>query len=186
MNYVFLAPGFEEMEAAAPIDILRRAQMPVTTVSILADTAVVGAHGIPFIADTTIDRLAANIQADWLILPGGMPGAQNLVDCEKLRNMLLAHKGNIAAVCASPAVILGTLGLLNGVKATCYPGMENWQGLSGIDFTGCGVVRHGRFVTAKGPAFALDFALEIVRATLGEKTADELSQATLRTPAAEE
>lgn len=168
-TYIFLAPGFEEIEAVAPIDVLRRAQMPVKTVSILSDPEVVGAHGVPYVADMTIAELPANVDAEWLILPGGMPGATNLVKCEPLASLLKSFGGNIAAICASPAVVMGALGLLKGKKATCYPGMESYA--ADVEFTGAGVQADGRFITGKGPAYAVRFAAAIVEASCGPEVA---------------
>lgn len=172
-TYIFLAPGFEEIEAVAPIDVLRRAQMPVKTVSILSDPEVIGAHGVPYVADMTIAELPAKVDAEWLILPGGMPGATNLVECRPLVSLLKSFDGNIAAICASPSVVLGALGLLDGKKATCYPGMESYAA-DGVDFTGAGVQADGRFITGKGPAFAVQFAAAIVEASCGSKVADSV------------
>lgn len=172
-SYVFLAPGFEEIEAVAPIDVMRRAGMPVTTVSIIAgQREVCGAHGVPYVADTTIDLLPAMPDAEWLILPGGMPGATNLYECEPLAQLLTQFQGNIAAICASPAVVLGQLGLLNGVNATCYPGMGSVA--PGVEFSEEPVVKDGRFITGKGPAFAVPFGAKIVEASAGKDVADQV------------
>lgn len=172
-SYVFLAPGFEEIEAVAPIDVLRRAGMPVVTVSILpGQPQVTGAHGVPYVADTTIDQLPAVPDAEWLILPGGMPGATNLYECKSLANMLTEFQGSIAAICASPAVVLGQLGLLKGVDATCYPGMESYA--PDVNFTGKPVAIDGRIITGKGPAFAVPFAAAIVEASAGKSVADQV------------
>lgn len=172
-SYVFLAPGFEEIEAVAPIDIMRRAGMPVTTVSIIPNqSTVVGAHGVPYIADTTIAQLPAVIDAEWLILPGGMPGATNLAECKALTDLLGSFGGNIAAICASPAVVLAQIGLLDGKNATCYPGMENYgEWCSAVKFTGNHVERDGRIITGQGPAWAVAFGGAIVEASLGAEVA---------------
>lgn len=172
-TYIFLAPGFEEIEAVAPVDVLRRAAMPVKTVSILDGCEVTGAHGVPYVADMTLSELPADVDAEWLILPGGMPGATNLVKCKPLVSLLKSFGGKIAAICASPAVVLGALGLLNGKKATCYPAMESFAG-EGVDFTGAGVQADGRFITAKGPAYAVPFAAAIVETSCGAKVAEEV------------
>lgn len=172
-SYLFLAPGFEEIEAVAPVDVMRRAGMEVITVSILEDNpVVVGTNGVPYVADTTLDELPDSPEADWLILPGGMPGATNLLQCERMAAMLKAHQGNLAAICASPAVVFGELGLLNGKKATCYPGMET-EG-AGIAWTGAHVERDGRIITGQGPAWAVAFGAAIVEATLGAEAADRV------------
>lgn len=178
-TYVFLAPGFEEIEAVAPIDILRRAGMEVVTVAVTADgsEAVEGAHGVPYVADTHIDELPSPLSAKWLVLPGGMPGATNLYACERLRNLLLNAPGGIAAICASPAVVLGQLGLLKERKATCYPGFE--QLCTDADMTGAPVVVTPGLITAKGPAFAFDFALAIVEASIGAAAAEQVARGML-------
>lgn len=176
-SYVFLAPGFEEIEAVSLIDIMRRAGMEVKTVSITpGERTVTGAHGVPYVADTTIDLIDAD--ADWLILPGGMPGATNLYGCKALTDMLKKHAGNIAAICASPSVVLGQLGLLKDKKATCYPGMESYSA-SGVTFTGAHVERDGRFITAQGPAWSFAFGLAIVAATLGDDAASTVANGML-------
>jgi len=173
-SYVFLAPGFEEIEAVAPVDVMRRAGMPVKTVSILpGNLTVVGAHSVPYVADMTLDQLPAEPEAEWLIFPGGMPGATNLYECKPLMEMLSKRSGNIAAICASPAVIFGQLGLLKDVRATCYPGMENL--CEGAVMTGEHVTRHGRIITGQGPAWAMDFGLAIVAASMGGETADRVA-----------
>ena len=113
-SYIFLATGFEEIEALTTVDIMRRAGMHVLTVSIEDTPQVAGAHGIPVVADTCISDIDFS-QAEWLILPGGMPGATNLAACAPLCDALKAHAakgGKIAAICASPAVVLAPLGLL--------------------------------------------------------------------------
>lgn len=173
-SYIFLAPGFEEIEAVAPIDILRRAGMPVKTVSIIPqNNVVVGTNNVPYVADMNLSELGPEVDAEWLILPGGMPGATNLLASVPLCKLLTGFGGNIAAICASPAVVLGGLGLLNGKKATCYPGMES-MAPDQVEFTGRNVERDGRFITGRGPAWAPAFAAAIVEASLGKEKADEV------------
>ena len=131
---LFLAEGFEEIEAITVIDVLRRAEIPVKTVSITPSLQVKGAHGVVVEADTTFETVTAD-DFDFLILPGGMPGTKHLDENKKLNDWLLAHVGRggrVAAICAAPSV-LGRLGLLKGKKATCYPGFESM--LLGADFT---------------------------------------------------
>lgn len=172
-SYIFLAPGFEEIEAVAPIDILRRSGMPVKTVSILADSLEVsGAHGVSYIADMLLSDLEIEPEAEWLILPGGMPGATNLLNCKPLTELLTTFPGNIAAICASPSVVLGNLGLLKGKHATCYPGMEEYA--EGAIMTGAHVERDGRILTGQGPAWAIAFGAAIVEASLGKEKAEEV------------
>lgn len=178
-SLVFLAPGFEEIEAVAPIDIMRRAGMEVVSVAVTADgsEAVEGAHGVPYVADVHIEDLPAELDADWLVLPGGMPGASNLYENERMAAILKYAKCGIAAICASPAVVLGQLGLLDGKSATCYPGFEEL--CVGAEMTGAPVVSEPGLITAKGPAFAMDFGLAIVTAALGEEKSDEVARGML-------
>ena len=125
--YVFLADGFEEIEALAPIDVMRRAGLAVTTVSVTGNLTVQGAHGILVVADAAFDALD-DADAALLFLPGGLPGATNLEAHAGLGTLLKA-KANaegvvLSAICAAP-LVLGGLGLLQGKQATCYPGFEN-------------------------------------------------------------
>ncbi|MDE7180017.1 MAG: DJ-1/PfpI family protein [Muribaculaceae bacterium] len=177
-SFLFLADGFEEIEALTPVDILRRAGIDVTTVSIMPTQEVKGAHGVTVKADMMFGE--GNFEdAEWLILPGGMPGAQNLHDCEPLMNLVKAQaaseSGRIAAICAAPAVVLGAEGLLGGRKATAYPGFESQ--LIGAEVVSDPVVIDSKFVLAPGPAKAAVWALGIVRETLGiDKAAEVASQ----------
>lgn len=171
--YVFLANGFEEIEALATVDILRRAGMDVLTVSINEGVQVTGAHGVTVCADATVDMVDGD-DAGWLVLPGGLPGATNLAACPKVVDMLNAQDcrgGNIAAICASPAMVLAPLGLLSGHAATCYPGCE----VDGVRFTGADVEVSGNIVTGKGPGLTMRFALAIVEKSLGKAKADEVA-----------
>lgn len=180
-NYLFLAPGFEETEAIAPLDILRRAGAQVKTVSITpGEPVVTGAHGVGVTADMTIDQLpsSAATDADWLILPGGMPGATNLVNCKPLAELLKAHakaEGNLAAICASPAVVLGALGLLSYHRATCYPDMDGMAGDETIEWVAEGVVRDGRVITGRGPAYAFAFGMALAEAICGRDAAAQVA-----------
>lgn len=182
-SYVFLADGFEEIEAISVIDILRRAGMPVKTVSISSSLQVKGAHGISVTADTLFDTTLFT-EAEWLIFPGGIPGATNLYDFAPLhgviRNQIDSRSGHIAAICASPGVLLGQLGVLDGVEFTCYPGFED-NAKNGI-FRNESVVSSGRFVTANGPSSATLWAIEIVRRSLGENVALEVAAGMLLYP----
>jgi len=175
---LFLAPGFEEIEAISTIDILRRAGLPVASVSITGDLRVVGAHGIAIEADVLYPDVDFN-NADMLILPGGMPGTKNLNVHEGLKATLLsfATAGKpLAAICAAP-MILGQLGILDGKEATCYPGNEIH--LKGARLSEYMVVQDGAIITASGPGVSADFALQIVTYLLGEEKADEVTKALL-------
>ncbi|MDE5608472.1 MAG: DJ-1/PfpI family protein [Muribaculaceae bacterium] len=174
-SYLFLAEGFEEIEALATVDILRRAGMAVETVSITSDPEVIGAHGVTVVADRVIADIDAGT-APWLILPGGLPGATNLAVCVELVEMLKSQvkAGRcVAAICASPAMVLGPIGLLKGHKATCYPGCEG--ACDHPDFTGQPVEVDGQIITGKGPGFTFRFALAIVEKTLGKEAAAQVA-----------
>ena len=168
-SFLFLADGFEEVEALTAVDVLRRAGMPVKTVSITSSQLVTGAHGITVKADVIYDSTLFKNPA-WLILPGGLPGADNLHDFAPLTGLLRqqfdSHDGRIAAICAAPAVVLGAEGLLKGRTVTCYPGFEDKLG--GARYVDTPVVSDDKFVLGNGPASALPWALAIVAKELGE------------------
>ncbi|MCR4808142.1 MAG: DJ-1/PfpI family protein [Lachnospiraceae bacterium] len=160
--YLFLAEGFEEIEALTVVDILRRDNIVIKTVSITNRKEVAGAHGITVLADKLIKDIDIK-DAALLILPGGMPGTNNLKECEELTDMLRQFGGTnrrIAAICAAPT-ILGALGLLEGRKACCYPGMES--SLTGAQVCTDEVVTDGNITTSRGMGTAIPFALELVR-----------------------
>ena len=162
MIYVFLADGFEEIEALTPVDVFRRAGLRTLTVSITDKHTVVGSHNIAVLADALLSDVNL-ADADLLLLPGGMPGTKHLGECKELCNALTAHAAAgkpIAAICAAPSV-LGKLGLLSGKKATCYPGFED--ALTGATVSEQKVVRDGNTVTAAGMGVALEFSLECLR-----------------------
>ncbi len=179
-SYLFLAAGFEEIEALTSVVFLRRAGIPVKTVSITESLQVTGAHGITVKADVLYDNTLFDAP-EWLILPGGLPGADNLYDFAPLHGLLenqaASKNGRIAAICAAPGVVLGQMGLLKGVKATCYPGFE--EKMEGAEAVTAPVVTDGKFVTGNGPANALRWSLEIVRQTLGEQSAQEVGSGML-------
>ncbi|MBE6751615.1 MAG: DJ-1/PfpI family protein [Ruminococcaceae bacterium] len=164
MVYVFLADGFEEIEALAPVDFLRRAGITVKTASLKGKNAV-GAHNIEVIADINIDDISLNEDVEAVILPGGMPGSQNLYDDERVHKAIdFAVDNNklVCAICAAP-FILGRKGLLKGKNATCFPGFQ--EELTGAIVKNQGVVKDGNIITAQGAGVAWEF---------GEKIASEL------------
>lgn len=166
--FLFLADGFEEIEALATVDVLRRAGVQVTTVSINPTELVIGAHGIPVMADVLFEQ-AQYADADMLILPGGMPGAANLDAHEGLRRLITAHAEAgkwLAAICAAP-MVYGHMGLLSGRKATCYPGFEGE--LAGAAYTAAPVEKDGNIITGKGPAVVLPFAYALAEVLVGEE-----------------
>lgn len=165
---LFLADGFEEIEALTTVDVLRRAGVQVTTVSINPTEMVIGAHGIPVMADGLFADCTP-AEADMLILPGGMPGAANLDAHEGLRAAISAHAEAgkwLASICAAP-MVYGHMGLLNGKKATCYPGFEGE--LAGATYTATPVEKDGNIITGKGPAVVLPFAYALAEVLVGEE-----------------
>lgn len=178
MIHLFLADGFEEIEALATLDILRRCGLEVTTVSNTDNQVVKGAHGIPVVADCIFSE--ANLTgSDALVLPGGMPGAKNLLDNELLRDALLdqnARGGLVAAICAAP-MVLGQHGILQDRCATCYPGFENM--LIGASFKPALVVEDGNVITGKGPAAAKDFGFTIAARFVDAETIEGVRQGML-------
>lgn len=186
-SFVFLAEGFEEVEALTPVDVLRRAGMPVRTVSITSSQLVTGAHGITVKADVIYDSTLFT-NAAWLILPGGLPGADNLHDFAPLQGLLKSQfeskEGRIAAICASPAVVLGQEGLLKGRKATCYPGFESK--MMGAKYVDVPVVTDDKFVLGNGPASALKWSLAIVAKELGEEKSETIANQMLLYPVTSE
>lgn len=176
--YVFLAEGFEEIEALTPVDVLRRAGLPVKTVSVTGVQAVAGAHGVPVVADVMFEEVKEE-EAEMIVLPGGLPGATNLDAHEGLGRLIadFAAAGRpLAAICAAP-LVYGKRGLLKGRKATCYPGFENF--LEGADYTAALVEKDGNFITGKGPGAAMDFAFAIVEKYCGKEKVDELKNGML-------
>lgn len=182
-SFVFLADGFEEVEALTVVDVLRRAGMPVRTVSITSSPLVTGARGVTVKADALYES-ALFTSPGWLILPGGLPGADNLHNFAPLEGLLRRQAetadGRIAAICAAPAVVLGRIGLLKGRKATCYPGFEDM--LAGAEYLDTNVTADDKFVLGNGPASALMWALEIVKAELGGQKASSIAAQMLLYP----
>ena len=162
MIYLFLAEGFEEIEALGTLDVLRRAGVETKTVGVTG-AVVTGSHGIPVTADLVIEDAVKGQDLDGVILPGGMPGTKNLEASDLVKDFLQYSRDNgllIAAICAAPSV-LGHLGYLEGKKATCHPGFE--EKLTGADCKLDPVVCDGNIITSRGMGTAIPFALEIVR-----------------------
>jgi 4-methyl-5(b-hydroxyethyl)-thiazole monophosphate biosynthesis len=174
MIYMFLADGFEEVEALCPLDILRRAGLEVTTVGVGGKDLIAGAHGIMVQADIP-DVLYRDSAPDMIILPGGMPGSTNLDESKTVDAALkvAAKKGAyLCAICAAP-LVLGKRGYLEGKRAVCYPGFEEY--LSGATVSESEtVVRDGNVITAKGMGAAFEFGLELVRVLKDNETADRI------------
>lgn len=169
---VFLANGFEEIEALATVDVLRRAGVEVVTVGV-GNKMPVGAHGMAVCAD--IEEKELNIASiEGVVLPGGMPGTTNL-EASATVQKAVAHAYEsellVAAICAAPS-ILGHGGYLRGKRATCYPGFE--RELTNAVVVNEGVVVDGNVITASGAGVAVDFALELVRYLVSDEAADAI------------
>lgn len=174
MIYMFLADGFEEVEALCPLDLLRRAGLEVTTVAVGGKETVTGSHGIVVHADIP-DVMYRDSDPDMIILPGGMPGSTHLDESrvvDSALNVASKKSAYLCAICAAP-MVLGKRGYLEGKKAICYPGFEEY--LSGAKVSDTeSVVRDGNIITAKGMGVALDFGLELVRVMKDDATADKI------------
>ena len=175
---VLLAQGCEEIEAVTVIDILRRAGIEVTSAG-LDDLPVLASRGVVLLADTTLD-LAQHQDFDMIVLPGGLPGTDNLRADQRLIALLqkMARQGKyVAAICAAPSV-LAAAGLLDGRKATCYPTcLDNFPK---VDLQTAAVVEDGKLITSRGPGTAMDFALTLVEQLAGKTKRSEVEAALVR------
>lgn len=172
--YIFLAEGFEEIEGLTVVDLLRRAEIDITMVSITGSSKVIGSHGIEVTTDLLFEK-ADFKDADMLVLPGGLPGTLHLMEHEGLGQLLqdFHQKGkDLAAICAAPRV-LGTKGLLTGKRATCYPGNESY--LNGAIMVDADVVEDDNVVTSRGMGTAIDFSLSLIGRLLDEETAKRIA-----------
>lgn len=172
---ILLAPGFEEMEAVIPADLLVRAGVQVDFAAVSEEKCVKGSRSISLLSTIGMNQL--DLTYDGVIVPGGMPGAVNLNASEEtgnyLRTMFNAGK-LVCSICASPALVLAPLGILKGKKFTCYPGMENEiapENLTGAVFSTDKAVRDGNLITSRGPGTASDFACAIIEALTGKENA---------------
>lgn len=173
MVLIHLATGFEEIEALTVCDLLRRVDLEVQTVSMTGEKTVDGAHGIRVEADQLFDP-AKYEECDMIVLPGGLPGAFNLQDHKGLEEQIrkFGEAGRpLAAICAAP-LVFGAHGVLQGKKATIYPGME--AHLDGAEAVDCPVVCDGNLITSQGPGTAMEFALAIVNFFKGEEVTADL------------
>jgi len=174
--YVFMADGTEEVEALTVVDLLRRAKAEVVTVSVMGRKQVMTSHNIRIEADELYGA-SDYADGDMIVLPGGMPGTTHLMEHEELRKVLFAYKEAgkyLAAICAAPSVY-GRNGMLDGKKATCYPGFE--EELQGALVQTERVVTDGQFITSRGLGTAIDFSLELIRLLKGKENADAMAAA---------
>ncbi|MGM0441790.1 MAG: DJ-1 family glyoxalase III [Elusimicrobiota bacterium] len=177
---VILAEGFEEIESNTVIDILRRADVKVTVAG-LGGTKIKGSRDMTVVTDTELSEAGTDFDA--LILPGGQPGADNLHDSKLVNDLIhMFNRENklVAAICASPAVVLAPTGVLGGKKATCYPGLEdNFPG--DVILEDMKVVEDGNIITSRGPATAMAFSLNIVERLAGKSIRENVAAGLLFT-----
>ena len=174
--YIFLADGFEEIEGLTVVDILRRAGVEIQMVSIMGRKELTGSHGIPVVADAVFEEVDFS-DGTLFVLPGGMPGTKRLAAHGGLAAFLKeknAEGKRLAAICAAPSV-LGELGLVEGHRATCYPGFENQ--MKGADCRGDGVVTDRLISTGRGMGWAIDLGLELIRILVSENEAEKIRKA---------
>ena len=177
---LFLADGFEDIEALGTRDILKRAGIDVQLVGISDDPFVVSSHGLMVGIDCHLDELEDDgaTERDVMVFPGGMPGARNLGRCARLISLMKAHYaagGTLAAICAAPGLVLSQLDDVRGVDFTCYDGFSDPMVSKGADFVPKPAVADGRIITGRGPGHTKAFALEVVRKVKGEAVAAEVA-----------
>ena len=178
MVYVFLADGFEEVEALTPVDMLRRCNIEVITVGV-GNQSVIGSHGIPVLANIQDTQLNLDDRVDMIVLPGGMPGTLNLEKNANVQSAIdycVQNNKYIGAICAAP-YILGHKGILDGKEATCYTGFEEQLGKAVISQKP--VCVDGNIITSRGAGTAMPFAFELVKALTSDERVEKLIQSVL-------
>lgn len=178
--YIFLANGFEEIEALATLDVLRRGGVDVKTVSVLYDKFVTGSHKTTVVADMTYGEFKAEVQldgtdeSDVMIFPGGMPGTRNLAENGEIINFMRLHYaegGAVAAICAAPGLVVSQLPSLQGKHFTCFDGFEDAPVARGGIYEQKPAVRDGNLITGRGAGCAVEFGLAILAHLNGEEAA---------------
>ena len=182
--YIFLADGFEDVEALATNDVLRRGGVDTTLVALTDVPFVESSHGVTLGADAFLPEIdtdhAGTTAADVMIFPGGMPGSKNLAACTPLIELMRAHYaagGTVAAICAAPGLVLSQLDGLEGVEFTCFEGFEDALLAKGAVYQPQPAVRSGRIVTGRSAGHAVSFGLEILRGIKGDETAARVRHA---------
>jgi 4-methyl-5(b-hydroxyethyl)-thiazole monophosphate biosynthesis len=176
---IILAHGFEEVEAVTPIDILRRGGIDVIIAGV-GESNIIGSHGIKIQCDTTIEQIDAD-DYDGVVIPGGLPGADNISESEEAGRFIESiYQGKklVAAICASPSIVLSPLKILDGRKSTGYPGFEN-RFSEFVELKTDKVVVDGNIITSKGPGTAADFSFAILEYLVGVEQAESVARAML-------
>ena len=182
---MFFADGFEETEAIAPADVLRRGGIDVKKVSITGSLGVSSSHGVHILTDMTFSEFRNQVVLDGtsaqdvMIFPGGLPGSDNLAACDELMDMMQKHYaegGCVAAICAAPSVVLGKLPGLKGKRMTCYDGFEPALVAKGVEYAKEGVVTDGNIITGRGAGHAVNFGLAILAYLKGQDAADQVAK----------
>lgn len=183
-TFIFLADGFEDVEALGVCDVLRRGGVDVRLVG-LSEGEVKSSHGVRVMPDMCLDEALAHAAApegdkDVMIFPGGMPGSKNLAACAPLMDEARRHYargGTLAAICAAPGLVLGQIDVPAGSEFTCFDGFQDALLARGAKFTGRPAVRSGRIISGRSAGHAFTFGLEILRLIRGEAVAAEVSHA---------
>lgn len=184
--YIFLAEGFEDVEALATADVLRRGGVPVELVSVTDEPFVVSSHRVAVGVENTFDYFATHIdragtdEKDVMIFPGGMPGTRNLASHSFLMDLMQEHYddgGTVAAICAAPGLVLSQLDGIAGKKVTCFDGFEGYLQEAGAEFEPRAAVTDGRVITGRSAGHAIAFGLEILKKVKGEEKAAEVRHA---------
>lgn len=184
--FIFLAEGFEDVEALATADVLRRGGVEVELVSITDEPFVVSSHRVAVGVDQTFDYFALNIdkggtdEKDVMIFPGGMPGTRNLAGFDMLMDMMQEHYddgGTVAAICAAPGLVLSQLNGIDGKRVTCFDGFEGYLREAGATFEPRPAIADGRVITGRSAGHAIAFGLEILKKIKGEEKAAEVRHA---------
>ena len=184
--YIFLAEGFEDVEALATADVLRRGGVPVELVSVTEEPFVVSSHGVAVGTDQSFDYFVLHVdkggtaEKDVMIFPGGMPGTRNLAGHSFLMDMMQEHYdegGTVAAICAAPGLVLGQLDGIEGKRVTCFDGFEGILEEAGAKFEPRPAITDGRVITGRSAGHAIAFGLEILKKIKGEEKAAEVRHA---------
>lgn len=181
---IFIADGFEDIEALATYDVLQRGGVEVELVRVGDGQTAQSSHGVQIGVAKSLGELdfshEGTCEKDFMIFPGGMPGSKNLAECETLMEQMKAHYaegGSVAAICAAPGLVISQLDGLEGKSVTCFDGFEGYLEAKGAIFTGEPAVRDGRIITGRSAGHAVSFGLEILKAICGEQTAEQVRQA---------